>query len=190
MYGELEILVEQLIELNSHSRQPPWEKDEGFSSVYLFRFAEWGMFYRFHRHVLRTCRCTVPAPIQSCVSWGRQTFALRAPSISTWEKRPEWTTRFRESCSESSWAWAGLPGKASPRMWGRMRREGTARARHRVPGVAEPGGHSGLGGTLSPDRRIVPHFPFSSGPLTVSKVQNDKDFHSHLVLSRSWNHFS
>lgn len=74
--------------------------------------------------------------------------------------------------------------------WGM--REGTARARHRVPVWRNPadGRRSGLGGALSPDGGVSPHFSFSPGPWTVSTVQNYKGFHSDLVLSRSWNHFS
>lgn len=69
-----------------------------------------------------------------------------------WEKRPEWTTCFRESLSESSWVWAGLPRKASPRKWGRVgneRRDSTCQA----PGarVAKPSRRQ----ALRPGRRVV-----------------------------------
>lgn len=66
------------------------------------------------------------------------------------------------------------------------------KGQHRVPVWRNPadGRRSGLGGALSPDGGVSPHFSFSPGPWTVSTVQNYKGFHSDLVLSRSWNHFS
>ena len=82
--------------LNSHSsghmvqRGFNCGKEEGVSSVYLFRLKQWEVFDPFRKHLLGTYRNTTmsrfklsPLLLSAEFHWGRQTLALKDPSKET-----------------------------------------------------------------------------------------------------------